>query len=480
MQAYLILDIGTGNTRAAVVSPTGEILSLARANSVLHTDHRFKGAQYFVPQEWSAAILRLSKQAIADAGSPQILAVTCSSMREGIVLVGMDGEAIVGYSNADRRGEAFMNELDWERIWELTALSPSPIFSAVKVLGTARGEPEILEKTRFYTSISDWVGYFFTGNAVWERAQAMQSGLYDAQCECWSEELCGIFQADAAKLPPLADAGTVLGAVRPELCELLGIASGAVFAVGTADTQAALAGVRAETGECVIVSGTTSPCVKLIPEFRKYQRIWLSPTTRRGQYMLEVNTASSGINLQRYKDMMLSDLSYGQLNADAQRLGLPERGLPAVYAAFLTGMHLDGDFLTGGFIQRNPISIDLTRESYYHALCLNIGMSITLCLQKIMRLEPLERDYLIGCGGGFSSPVVGQTVADLTGLPIRLYDTYRESTVHGCCLLCSTALGTPLPEPRQLCCITPKPAPELEAYFAQWQHCREQLMKITL
>lgn len=478
--AYLVIDIGTGNTRVAVVSEEGGILSLARENSVICTDLRVKGAQYFDPTVWKATVFRLVRRALEQAGQVSVRAVTCSSLRQAIVLVGQDGESIVGFTNADRRGEEFMGELDWQRIWELTDLSPLPIFSAIKVLGASRREPELLERTAFYTSVSDWVGYLFTGTGVWERAQAIQSAVYDPVAGQWSNELCRIIGTDARKLPPLAEAGTVLGPVKPEVCRALGLAEDAVFVVGTADTQAAVVGASAEVGETVIVSGTTSPCVKIIPTFRRYPRTWVSPTAEPGRFMLEVNTASSGINLQRFKDMMMPDLSYEHLNADALSLGLPERGLPTLFAVFLTGMHVDEDFLTGGFIQRNPISIDLTRESYYHALCLGVGMSIVLCLQKIQRLEGLERDYLIGCGGGFASPVVGQTVADLSGIPVRVFETFRESTVYGGYLLCRRALGLAAPERRLLREIAPRPSEALDAYFAQWRHCREVLKEIKL
>ena len=234
--AYLVFDIGTGNTRVALVGEDGAILDIAKENTRMYTDPIVSRAQYFKPQEWQ-----------------DVRAVTGSTLRQGIVLVGHDGESIVGYTNADRRGEGFMQELDWKRIWELTDLSPSPIFSAIKILGTSKLQPQVLEQTKFYTSISDWMGYVFTGRAVWERAQAMQSALYDAVNGCWSQELCDLIGVDIGKLPELADAGTVLGPIRPEICQALGLTGEPVFVVGTADTQSAISAMQAEVGELVTV-----------------------------------------------------------------------------------------------------------------------------------------------------------------------------------------------------------------------------------
>ena len=479
-KAYLIFDIGTGNSRAAVVSEAGEILAVAKEDSIVYLDHTVKGASWFDPRAWEETLLRLAKGALEKAGAVQVSAVCASSLRQGIVLIDHQGEPVVGYPNSDRRGEAFMGELDWKRIWDLTDLSPSPIFSALKIVGAMHREPEVVERTAFYTSISDWVGYVFTGKAVWERAQAMQSGLYDPQSGQWSEELCRLFGVSSSKLPPLADAGTVLGPVEPELCRELGLAEDALFIVGTADTQAAVTGAGAETGEVVIASGTTTPSVKIIPEFRKYPLTWVSPTAERDRFMLEVNTTSSGINLQRYKNTMLSHVSYDHLNADALEKGLPEQNLPACYAVFLRGMHLDEDFLAGGFLMSNPFSTDIKVESFFHAMCLNIGMGIAMCVKRIDSLDKLERDYLVGCGGGFLSPVIGQTVADLMGLPVRLYKTFRESTVFGCYALCRRATGIEPPERVVLKTIEPRKSQALEDYFETWKACREQLKQIKL
>lgn len=136
--AYLVFDIGTGNTRVALVGEDGAILDIAKENTRMYTDPIASRAQYFKPHEWQDAVFSLIRKLLAAHPDVAVRAVTGSTLRQGIVLVGHDGGSIVGYTNADRRGEGFMQELDWKRIWELTDLSPSPIFSAIKILGTSK------------------------------------------------------------------------------------------------------------------------------------------------------------------------------------------------------------------------------------------------------------------------------------------------------------------------------------------------------
>lgn len=143
-------------------------------------------------------------------------------------------------------------------------------------------------------------------------------------------------------------------------------------------------------------------------------------------------------------------------------------------------MHLDQDLLTGGFVMSNPISVDTKPEDYFHALTLNIGMSISMCIEKMKTLQPLEHDYLIGCGGGFSSPVVGQTVADLTGLKVRIFDNWREATVYGGYVLCCRATGKPVPRAPPDRGNLPQAVAGAGALLQNWKEMREHFKEFKL
>lgn len=300
----------------------------------------------------------------------------------------------------------------------------------------------------------------------------MQSCLYDIRKECWSEELCGLLGLDMSLLPELVEAGTVLGDVRGEVCRELGWSEGVRFIVGTADTQAALEAMQPELGDVVIVSGTTSPCLKVKDSFTPYPMTWVSPTTRPGQLMLEVNTASCGINVQRFKNLMMPDVSYDALTRDAVERGLPESGLPGVIAVFSPGLHLDKTTPNGGFVLRSPIAVDLKACDFFHAMVLNTALSIVMCLERLKKLDGIEKDVLIGCGGGFETPVTGQAVADLMGMPVRIYENYREAAVFGGFSLCCRAAGTAMPELKVLRQWEPHSCEALEDYYRQWKQAR--------
>ncbi|HMR20346.1 MAG TPA: FGGY family carbohydrate kinase, partial [Sphingobacterium sp.] len=91
--AYLIVDIGTGNARVAVVTPTGEILDIQRENVAYQTDNNYEDSIFFKPDQLWQQIRDLSIRALSQSGDVEIKAVTSTSQREGIVIVDAQGQS---------------------------------------------------------------------------------------------------------------------------------------------------------------------------------------------------------------------------------------------------------------------------------------------------------------------------------------------------------------------------------------------------
>ncbi len=479
-EAYLVIDIGTGTTRAAVVSGKGDIVALKKIVTMFQAEPAIEGSGRFDPIEWKNDLFVLIKDTVAYAAGYRVVGVTSCSFREGIVLLDSCGEPLDGYMNSDRRGLPFMEELDWEVIWQEAGLYPSPIYSAVKMLGTRRLQPEVYNKIHTVTSVSDWIGYMLTGKLVWERAQAMHSCLYDPVLGDWSRRLCGIFGIDMALLPPVFDAGVSLGEIPEDICIQMGLSLGAQYIVGTADTQSALIGIGAEEGELAVVSGTTSPVTRIIGGFEKYPMSWTSPGAEKGSFMLEVNTFSSGINTQRFKENLLPDRSYQELNSHGVQAGIPRKNLPKIFAVFSPGGHLDSPAYTGGFIMPSPIAIDICQEDFYHALTLNTALGIVMCIERHRAIKPFEGDCVIGCGNGFTSPVLAQAIADLTGLKVALYRHWNEATIYGMLLICKKGTGQESPKRVIEREYLPDCSEELRKYYVRWQSCRKTINDIEV
>ena len=56
MKHYLLFDLGTGNTRVAIVTSDGTIVDIRTVTNYYLKDDAYEDAQYFLPAEWEEKI----------------------------------------------------------------------------------------------------------------------------------------------------------------------------------------------------------------------------------------------------------------------------------------------------------------------------------------------------------------------------------------------------------------------------------------
>src|SRR5690606_25380297 len=147
---------------------------------------------------------------------------------------------------------------------QLTGRYPTSLFSAFKLTGIRERRKDIWNQLSFFLSISDWAEFKFTGIPKYEHSQASETLLYDVAKKDWSRELQNMFGLDAKYFPALSDAATISGTVRNEVAKEWNIAETAVVVTGGGDTQLAIKSTQPSMDDVVIVSGTTTPIVKLV------------------------------------------------------------------------------------------------------------------------------------------------------------------------------------------------------------------------
>src|SRR5690606_15038743 len=143
-QAFLVIDIGTGNVRAAVVSAGGELLALARENVSYMKDSDYPDSIYFDPSALWVQIKQLVEAVLVQTGDVEILAITATSQREGIVVLDAAGQPLIGMSNHDNRGREWESMIaDKDRMYTLTGRYPTALFSALKLVGLRERKPQL-------------------------------------------------------------------------------------------------------------------------------------------------------------------------------------------------------------------------------------------------------------------------------------------------------------------------------------------------
>jgi autoinducer 2 (AI-2) kinase len=480
MDTYLIIDIGTGNVRVALTGVNGEVITVERDNVHYKKDELYPNALSFNPDELWSQIISLTKKVLQNNPRVTIKAITASSQREGIVLLGHDGVSLIGLPNHDHRGREWENAIsdnDKAFVYQLAGRYPTALFSALKIIGLKKKHPELHEKIATMVSISDWAQYKLSGITGYEHSQASETLLYDVAQKSWSKKLCSIFDINENILPELRTSGTVLGKILPEYADKLSISREAVIVVGGADTQLAIKSTQPSVEDIVLVSGTTTPVVKIINEYTvdQHQRTWTNRHVESDTFILETNAGVTGLNYQRLKEVFYPNEGYDIIEKELTGLA----GSPQCVASLGSLIADEKCPLTkGGFIFDAPVSDQLTRASFVWAALWDIACCIKENFDSLCDVTPYHQDYVWACGGGLQSAILRQFIASLINKKIKLREGYKQASVVGGALICNQVFGKNEHADTGVETIDSKDMEQYASLYKEWKKVRSGFKQI--
>ena len=103
--------------------------------------------------------------------------------------------------------------------------------------------------------VPDAVVSFLTGaTVVCEPTLAASSGIFDIRANCWDWSLLERLRLPARLFPPVGHAGDVVGGLRPELAEAIGLAAGTPVTIALGDNQASFIGSAPEPARSLLLN----------------------------------------------------------------------------------------------------------------------------------------------------------------------------------------------------------------------------------
>ncbi len=278
MELLLGMDIGTTNTKIRLYDEEGRIRGEKNFPTPLVSQG---GVEFYVPEDIATSIV----QAISDfdrALLSCVVALSVSSFAEVMVGLYKDGtvlpRSIPWYSDCTKSQFSSI-ELDEEEVYWTTGLSPQHKYSFYKLLWHREMEPELFAKVRFWTSMSGFILFFFSGELSFDYSLASRTMLFDQKKRNWWEAMCERAGVPIDRMAPLYPSGKPLGKIRPEVAKVTGLHPETTIVVGGHDHLcAALASGVYQPGWVLISSGTTESVTMALHEtpFRK-KASWEKP-----------------------------------------------------------------------------------------------------------------------------------------------------------------------------------------------------------
>lgn len=453
MKEYLMgLDLGGSGGRCLLVNTaTGQTWTAFRPWTMI-PDPKAGGFAYRIdPTTLWAVLCETTRQVLQQANvqPSQVVGIATASMRHTTVVLDRSGNVLWMTPNRDARAAPQSMQLaaeQGETIYRLNGHFPSPIFLGARLLWLKENEPEIFRTMALAMSLSDWVGYRMTGEAVSEYAQAGESLLLDLKTRKWASSLLKSLGLPEKVLPPLRSAGTRLGKLTQQAAAELGLPPGLPVALGGPDTQCALlgAGVLAN-GTVGIVTGTTTP-IQLVtnqPIFVPAMNLWTGLHVLPSLYVLESNAGQMGATLEWLARLLFPDVP----NPVARLIAEAATSQPGAYGMLSTigatifnavALNLPVDTLTFSTIASRPPAE--ARADLARAVLEGMAYAVRSNLEQVLSASGIHIERVYVTGGVSRSTLWTRLLSDVLGLPVQVSASV-ETTALGAAICAGVGAG---------------------------------------
>jgi rhamnulokinase len=150
-----------------------------------------------------------------------------------------------------------LSKISRERLYEITGIQMLPFNTVYQLVAHVEEFPREWERAALWLTLPEYFHYRLTGVKAAEYTEASTTQLLDVHTRSWSPELLSALGLNMEKFPPIVQAGTVLGKLRSEISQKVGLANTQVVAPACHDTGSAVAGIPFSHEDSAFISSGT-------------------------------------------------------------------------------------------------------------------------------------------------------------------------------------------------------------------------------
>ena len=189
-----------------------------------------------------------------------ILAVTATSMREGIVLWDKDQKELFGVANVDARADKEVASLkkDYpgiEKEFYKISGQTFALGALPRLLWVKNNMPKIYEKTAKISMISDWVLAKLSNTIAADPSNAGTTGIFSLKSRDWEPQMAAKIGLKSDIFPKVYESGAIIGEVTKEAANETGLEIGTPVVMGGGDVQLGCAGLGVVKANQVAILG---------------------------------------------------------------------------------------------------------------------------------------------------------------------------------------------------------------------------------
>ncbi len=454
MKYAIGVDIGTSGTKSVLFDQKGTVISSATVEYPLYQPQNGYAEQK--PEDWYNAAVSTIKTIVSESGvdSADIVGIGLSGQMHGLVMLDENNNVIrPSIIWCDQRTAKECKEITEkvgaERLVEITANPALTGFTASKILWVRNNEPENYAKCRHILLPKDYVRFMLTGVYATEVSDASGMQLLDVPNRCWSDEVLEKLDIDKALLAKVYESPEVTGTITEKAAQLTGLKAGTIVVGGAGDNAAAAVGTGVVSdGKAFTTIGTSGVVfahtsdISIDAKGRVHTFCCAIP----GCWHVMGVTQGAGLSLKWFRDnfcmeeketarlMEVNEYYLMDKEAETVRIGADR----LLYLPYLMGErtpHLDPN-ARGMFF---GLSAMHTKKHLLRAVMEGVAYSLRDC-QEIFRDMGIDIADMMACGGGGTSPLWRQMLADLYNCPVKTVSS-KEGPALGVAILAFVGAG---------------------------------------
>jgi len=467
----LAIDLGTSGAKVALVSVHGDVVGWD-----------FEPVQLFLlphggaeqdPEEWWSSILTASKRLLGKEIVPrsEIIGVCAGTHGIGTVPVDEDGKSLMRAmiwldsrgANLVRkhvRGLISVEGFDVFRILRWLAITGgAPVRSGKDVIAHflyLKNElPAVYEKAYKFLDVVDYIDFRLTGEYIATTDTIGISWVTDNRNPDNIHYHAGMIKdwgVDRQKLPEIKRCIDVIGNLRPDVADELGLRREVKVVAGGFDLPVAAVGSGAVEDFAAHLSISTSSFMTAHVPFKKtdlFHMIASLPCAIPGRYLLVAEQEIGGGNLTFLRDKILFhrdallDIEnpagyFEALNEVAEKAPAGSNGL--IYTPWLYGERspVEDPWIRAAF---HNISLATTRGDMIRGIFEGVALNARWILGPAEKFCGRRLDPLHVAGGGASSNLWCQIHADVLNRTVRQVKNPIQAVARGAAFLASVGMG---------------------------------------
>jgi len=458
MKYLMAIDAGTGSIRAIVFDTLGNQISVSQKEWSHKEEKDVPNSMSFdFKKNWKLTVFCI-KNAIKKAKIHplDILAISATSMREGIVLYDKEGNELWAVANVDARASKEVKYLkeNYKGIEEKFYKTSGQTFALgaiPRILWLKNNNLKLYKKVASISMIGDWILAKLSGVIAVDPSNAGTTGIFNLKKRDWEKSMVKKVGLNNI-FTPCYETGTVLGKVTPKASKQTTLSKNTKIVSGGGDVQLGSAGLGiVKKNQVAILGGSFWQQIVNIPKDTippKDMSIRVNPHVIPKLSQAEGITFFSGLVMRWFRDAFCqSEIQeakekgidvYTLLEQKASKIPVGSYEIIPIFSDSMKygkWYHASPSFLN--------LSIDANtcnKASIFRSLQENACIVASINLEKIQEFTNINIKEIVFASGASNGELWCQILSDVTGCKIKV-PKVKEATALGAAISAGVGAG---------------------------------------